>query len=38
MGRSTAHYADIQAHSAKAQLLSARCFATPASKKNVPDA
>jgi len=27
----------VQAHSAKAELLSARCFATPASKRNVPE-
>ena len=28
---------NVQAHSAKAELLSARCFATPASKRNVPE-
>jgi hypothetical protein len=30
-------YQNVQAHSAKAELLSARCFATPASKRNVPE-
>ena len=30
-------YLQVQAHSARAELLSARCFAAPASKRNVPE-
>ena len=37
ISRTKTYRETVQAHSAKAELLSARCFATPASKRNVPE-